>query len=685
MRELYLIICLILVVCSCHRDEENDKEQKARKEYRIAVVLPQDGTSGNDWHKPIDWSLENLNKALMAERQIKVTAEWYDENQPDLESLFKTLTQREDICAIIGPLYSRNANIAARECYAVKKMLIPATVSSESIMRQYASDKGFLWCLTENDISQCEVLLTRAMQKGARTVSLLTSDDEYGNTFMDWFAFQAQELGLQTGSIKQYSEQDVTEKMNSLLNEDTDCLICVPRTKDITIQMNECRRKRTSTRPFLLFSDVAYITPKDITFEGMEGITQTHNPQSGFPLAYEARFGSMPDYGGAHFYDAVTLAGLAILQADLSSETNFNNCLRKIVEGDDGEINTASETGIYRAVQSLIAGQHHHITGASGNLYFADKVYTNVTHSVFCHWQVYNGKHLILEYNTSDDSKRTNASMANWNWKVTQTQSFDDIVQISYPDRADLYAVIIATAQGWTDYRHQANAYAMYQLLKKNGMDDSHILLISEDDIATNTLNPYPGFILSPFSEENLYNGIKVDYKPSELKFQELLSVFDKNGDFHPRKEDNLFVYWAGHGVETGPKWLNETIPAYQVADLFGQLSFRKLFLAMETCYAGVVGKACADRNIKGMICITAANDKETSKASVTGLSDQIWISNSFTDNLLLELASRGKSATIYELYHKVYNATIGSHVSVYNAGNFGYLYTSSISEFLYP
>lgn len=672
-------------MCSCHRDEENDGEQKVRKEYRIAVVLPQDGTSGNDWHKPIGWSLENLNKAIMAERQIKITAEWYDENQPDLEGLFKTLAQRKDICAIIGPLYSRNANIAAQQCYTVKKMLIPATVSSESIMRRYASDKGFLWCLTENDISQCEVLLTRAMQKGSKKVSLLTSDDEYGTTFMDWFAFQAQELGLQTGSVEQYNEQDVTEKMNRLLNEESDCLICVPRTKDITIQMNECRRKHTNLYPFLLFSDVAYITPKDMTFEGMEGITQTHNPQSGFPLAYEARFGTIPDYGGAHFYDAVSLAGLAILQADLSSETNFNNCLRKIADGDDGEINTASETGIYRAVQSLTSGKHPHITGASGNLYFADKVYTNVTHSVFCHWQVYNGKHLILEYNTSDDSKRTNASMANWNWKVTQTQAFDDKTQISYPDRGELYAVIIATTQGWTDYRHQANAYAMYQLLKENGVDDSHILLISEDDIARNPVNPYPGFILSPFSEENLYTGIKVDYHPSELKFQDLLSAFSKDNDFHPGKEDNLFVYWAGHGVEEGLKWLNETIPAYQVAHFFGQLSFRKLFLAMEACYAGAVGKACADREIKGMLCMTAANDKETSKASVTGLTDQIWISSSFTDNLLRELISRGTNASIYSLYHEVYITTIGSHVSIYNAGNFGNLYTSPINEFLYP
>ena len=91
-------------------------------------------------------------------------------------------------------------------------MLIPATVSSESLMLQYAG-KGFLWCLAENDISQCEILLTRAKQKGAANVSLLASDDAYGQTFIDWFAFQAEELGLPVKSIEKYTADNVTGKM----------------------------------------------------------------------------------------------------------------------------------------------------------------------------------------------------------------------------------------------------------------------------------------------------------------------------------------------------------------------------------------------------------------------------------------------------------------------------------------
>lgn len=692
MKKLMLIV-VVLLTYACHKDDEAPPPVKepAPKEYRIAVVLPTEGVTGNYWKKSIDWSLENLNKALIAQRDIKITAEWFDEEQPEeeLKALFDKLAAREDISAIIGPLYSANAKIAAGECYKTKKMLIPATVSSESLMRQY-SGKGFLWCLAENDISQCEVLLSRALQKGATSVSLLTSDDGYGQTFLDWFAFQAQELQLQVGSVEKYTANDVTEKMEALMKnhpEKNHCLICVPNTQQIAATMNACRRNRTEGESFLLFSDVAYITPKDASFEGMEGITQSYDPESGFSVAYEVKYGDAPGYGSAHYYDAVTLAGLAILHADLTGETDLNSSLTLIVDGEDNEINTCSEAGVSQAAARLIAGKYPHCSGASGKLRFDKSVHTNVLHSVYCHWQVYEGKHLVLEYNTSDASKRTDASIANWNWKITQMQDFDKNFQISYPQQDELYAMIVATSSGWDNYRHQANAYAMYQLLKQNGVDDDHILLISEDDIAYNSKNPKPGFIQSSLSDKNLYDGVKVDYRLSEVKFKDLPTLFATSGAFHPQPNDNLFIYWAGHGEPEGPMWLNDIIPSDQVTDFFEQLHnkryYRKLFLAMETCYAGQVGLACA--GIPGILCMAAANDKETSKASITDASGQTWISNSFTDNLLQQLTEKGKRISIYDLYQEVYKKTIGSHVSIYNAVKFGNLYTSSINEFIFP
>lgn len=695
MKKLMLLMLAVLMY-ACHKDDNTkpEEEEQVRQEYRIAVVLPTEGATGNYWKKSIDWSLENLNKALIPQRNIKVTAEWFNEEQSEqaLKALFNELSEREDIAAILGPLYSANAKIAAGECYKTKKMLIPATVSSESLMRQY-SGKDFLWCLAENDISQCEVLLTRAKQKGAKSVSLLTSDDGYGQTFLDWFAFQAKELGMTVKSIEKYTADNVTAKMEGLLNLEKGrdhCLLCIPNTQEIAAKMNTCRRSQTESTSLLLFSDVAYIVPKDATFEGMEGITQSHDPESGFAVAYEVKYGEAPGYGSAHYYDAVTLAGLAVLHADLTGETDLNASLKQIVDGTDYEISTCSESGIRQAVESLIAGKSPHCVGASGKLYFDQSVYTNVLHSVYCHWQVYNGKHLMLEYNTSDASKRTDASMANWNWKITQKQDFPEGYMV-YTPKDKLYALIVATSSGWNNYRHQANAYAMYQLLKKNGVDDDHILLIAEDDIARNPQNPKPGFIQSSLSDENLYDGIKVDYRLSEVPFEKLTNIVTAQfSDPSITSAHHLLVYWAGHGEPEGPRWGDKVIPPSQVADFFQALyktrSYIKAFVAMETCYAGQVGKACYDKKVPYLLCMTAANENETSKASMTDASGQVWISNSFTDNLLQQLASGNDKLTFYDLYNKVYSKTIGSHVSVYHdSWQYGNLRFSYVKDFIYP
>lgn len=299
MRKIILLM-LVVLTCACHKDKhKKSTEEHIRQEYRLAIVLPTEGAIGDYWKKSIDWSLENLNKALIPQREIKVVAEWFNEEQPKnkLKALFNKLANRDDICAIIGPLYSANAKIAATECAKTAKTLIPATVSSESLMRQY-SGKGFLWCLAENDISQCEVLLTRAKQKGAKNVSLLASDDGYGQTFLDWFTFQAKELELTIKQIEKYTADNVTVKMEGILNLEKEidhCLICIPNTQEIAREMNTCRRSQTESKSLLLFSDVAFITPKDATFEGMEGITQCADPESGFAVAYEEKFGNAPD------------------------------------------------------------------------------------------------------------------------------------------------------------------------------------------------------------------------------------------------------------------------------------------------------------------------------------------------------------------------------------------------------
>merc|ERR1719277_328966 len=55
------------------------------------------------------------------------------------------------------------------------------------------------------------------------------------------------------------------------------------------------------------------------------------------------------------------------------------------------------------------------------------------------------------------------------------------------------WAVIMAGSNGYYNYRHQSDACHAYQVAKRNGIPESHIILLAYDDIANNKENPFKG------------------------------------------------------------------------------------------------------------------------------------------------------------------------------------------------
>lgn len=692
--DLFFTLMIFLYFISCSDNPDKHGNESVRKEYKIAVVLPQKDKMFEIWRDVINWALDNVNASLIQANGIKLTAEWIDEGAKDLEEQFTELVERDDIPVIIGPLKSENANTLAEQCAlrGKNKTLIPATTSSEELMRTF-SEKGILWCLTENDISQCEALICRAILKGAKNISLLTSNDRYGKTFSDWIGFLANELKVKVTNVEIYEDEaTLRSKMRKLLLEDTDCLICIPSGNEHTVAMNEVRLENPDAKSFLLFSDVAFIMEPGSYCEGIEGVAQSPDPESGFNVAYEVRYDRLPGFGVSHYYDAVLLAGLALLDSEITGETDINACLKQVVSGK-GDVTDWTREGIERAVKNIANREYPCVRGASGRLKFDPKVFTNVTHSVYCHWQVYNGKHIILEYNGSDDSDRSDANIVNWNRRGELKQDFDKTTSLVYPFRQSAKAMIVATSSKWDNYRHQADAYAMYQLLVRNGFSKEDIILVAENDIASDEENnPERGKIRTSLFGNDVYEGIQVDYQPSKIAFSDLSDILygvvrgDLPKVLRPNNQENLFVYWVGHGASNGINWLEERIPAERVADVFRGLSgkdgFRKILLVLEACYGGKVGEAC--EHIPGLLCLTSARAEEVSKSSNYSILHGAWLSNSFSD-AFMEQISKNTGASFYTMYLNVYNKTIGSHASIYNAEAFDNLYNSSISEFIIP
>ena len=48
----------------------------------------------------------------------------------------------------------------------------------------------------------------------------------------------------------------------------------------------------------------------------------------------------------------------------------------------------------------------------------------------------------------------------------------------------DHWAVLVAGSNGFWNYRHQADICHSYQILRKNGIPESNIIVMSYDDVA---------------------------------------------------------------------------------------------------------------------------------------------------------------------------------------------------------
>lgn len=239
--------------------------------------------------------------------------------------------------------------------------------------------------------------------------------------------------------------------------------------------------------------------------------------------------------------------------------------------------------------------------------------------------------------------------------------------EIKYPKQNGLHVLIVAGSVGWENYHHQANAQAMYDVLLSNGIEPIDIVMVAETDINSGI------------------DGLLADYHPSATDWDDVAEdVLLNDGKFVMDSTANLLVYWVGHGEKDGLKWIDKTIAPTKITETFdklaGQKRFRKVLVVIDACYSGRIGKAL--EGISGLLCVTAANENETSKASKYSAGLSVWTSNSFTD-ALLEIMEKPANVSIYDMYKETYARTIGSHVSVYNADRFDNLSHTMLTEFV--
>ncbi|MCQ2064146.1 MAG: ABC transporter substrate-binding protein [Fibrobacter sp.] len=717
MRRILFLSCFLLLTSlfctACSEDSSTGKsgsETIPLKKVKVAMILPRDEVNAKRYDRLVNWFDENLSKTRQVMQTLVDSAfafeyEWYDENTVNIDSVSRALAKREDIFAIVGPRKSSNVDIAASNCARTGKTLFAPTATSAEIIRKYAHKKWF-WALSETDITQSELLIAQAQAYGAKKISLLSSDGIIGKTFVDWFAFQAKELGVEIGKIHTYNgAENLETTAKAAMDDESDIVIVAPEKKEDVEVILQARQK-SRNKPILQFSDVAF-APAILTYEGSEGIEGTSmyaDPESGFQIAYEVQFGEVPVNSEAQVYDALLI--LAFAETDIlnGNASDLDEAITHVVaDSAKSEYIAWDYEGMSRAMAGIASGDYYNIRGASGKLNFDSENGSVVTQSIYCHWMIYEGKFLPLEYISATGSNRTSATLASWNWNATKMQKFNEGGKFTYPEHKSNYALLVAASKTWENYRHQADILNVYQILKYLGYDDDHIVLIMEDDLAENPQNPHMGEVRR-HDGQNLYVDVNVDYKLKDLESGDIVKILmgQKSSRLkHVIDADSstdVLVYWSGHGAPNFLAWGEKSAFTYNqmetaLKELHESAKYRKMLWLIEACFSASVCAAAEDSEIPGVMCITAANENETSKADVYNNDYGIYMTNRFTEiltGLLSEVVAKKQAGEtpdmlFSDIYYYLFKYTLGSHVTVVNANNFDNLYTAGIREFIVP
>lgn len=695
------LLCFAVLVVGCRKESHSTptKDDIEWHEHTIAVVLPMEGGMDKCWMRTLDWVTKNLERAFANQQHgIRIKYELYDESSENLEVLSKSLCRRSDVMAVVGGINSQSAQKMA-SVFAKYKKVFMTLATNNNLIRAYSD--AHLWAMVESDITACEIMLSKVMAYRGKSVALLVDvDDNETKTYVDWFSFLAKEMGLENGGIIDYDPDNVFSGGQQAAAADVDFIICAPsRTNDIgnIIDAFKVRAAQNLHMPRILFSDMAYgldvLSELGDMSEGIEGVTYCADPESGFDVTYNVFFGEMPTLGESHVYDAVMMLGYAFWYQQLNPGVSLNNAIKAIVDGKEPIMGGWLPENMLDVVDALARGGHPDISGSSGALDFDSVVYTSVLSTTYCHYMVYNGQYISLDYNTSHGGYRTDATLANWNRLKEQMEDVEYTPnKISYPPLEDKWALLVAGSNGWSNYRFQADVLAMYQLLKSVGYTDDHIVLIMEDDIAYNVSNPFKGIVQVAIGGDNLYTDVQVDYHLSDIRPEDIKPILLGQKSEHlpevigSTSNDNIFVFWSGHGYKNQLCWaenhrgLTSSLVGEILHEMDSRDNFRKQIWFVESCYSGSVLEVC--QGVPGVLAFTAADANETSKADIFNSALGVWLSNQFTYTLRTEITNC-PSISLYNLYRKLFVNTLGSHVMIYNEDNYGNVITNTMEEFL--
>ncbi|KAG5182842.1 vacuolar processing enzyme [Tribonema minus] len=255
----------------------------------------------------------------------------------------------------------------------------------------------------------------------------------------------------------------------------------------------------------------------------------------------------------------------------------------------------------------------------------------------------------------------------------------------------ETWAVVVAGSRYFYNYRHQADVCRAYHILRRNGVADDRVILMSYDDAATAPDNPVPGTLFNEPSPDgrpgwDVRHNCDIDYSGRDVTAEHFLAVLRGNATaagggpvLRSTAEDRVFVYFADHGA---PGLIAMPVGEPVYADDFNsalkfmaeQRMFAEMALYVEACESGSMFEGLLPEHDK-IWAITAANPDESSwgtycdaEDTVNGVDIGTCLGDLFSINWMedSDLPAEFHTETLDMQFSTVKTETTLSHVMFY-------------------
>lgn len=318
--------------------------------FKIGFTLPLSGelsSIGKLWERVVYIGIEDLNRQAQAYGfNVEFQAVILDDATQDEKALQNIQTfAQQGIKVVIGPAAS--SQVKAVKSYADANKIV--IISPSSTAPTLAIPNDFIFRTVGSDALQAKVLAALVAHEGFKKVVVFHRNDEYGNAFADFFkTYFEQDFGgtviLQsyTTGLSDYSAE-VNALANKVSSEGAEAVVLISFDTDGANILSHAAENPvlSDIRWFssegihgaseLLDPSIANFLIK-IKFMGTRPVLTTNVLYDEFKQKFEEETGQDPPVFSENLYDAIQLAGWAILRAGTYDGEAIKNALPEVAK-----------------------------------------------------------------------------------------------------------------------------------------------------------------------------------------------------------------------------------------------------------------------------------------------------------------------------------------------------------------